>query len=1194
MDTFNLGHSVASVSGNTGADIFNVNASVTANLAGGAGADSFVFADGAALTGTVDGGADSDTLNLSAYTAATDVTLTASAGDGYSGTVSAVTGGFSTIDVLTGGTLSNTLTGLDAVAAWTTSAANAGSYVSGGNTLTFSNYDTWSGGSNVDTFNLGHSVASVSGNAGADVFNVNASVTADLSGGDGIDTFDIGATLTGSIDGEAGADILQGSAIDAVVLTGSDVDGFAGTEADITGNFDGIVTLTGNGGTLTGRNVASTWALDGTPTYNDGANTLNFSGFANLQGGTNTDAFSVTAASAFNLLGGDGIDTFSIDATLTGSIDGEAGADVLQGNLIDAVVLTGSDADGFAGTEASISLGFDGIATLTGNAGTLTGENVASTWALDGTPTYNDGANTLNFSGFANLQGGTNTDAFNVTAASTFNLLGGAGDDIFNLDADAGSLSGSIDGGLGADTLSYAGTSAAVSVTLASSGANGFTSMAGPTGIAGTFANISTLTGGDGATDALTGRNVNSTWTLSGTPAYFDGANTLNFSAFEIFNGGAGNDTFNASVLPASATINGGGGTDAFNISGTIAMAGNLTVTAETLNNLGGNTITANQITIDGATAIGALGLPIQTNVNVLTITASNADTFIAESSGIDLATINIGSGDLNLTAGGLITQSGALTIGGTTTIANAGSNISLNNVTNNFVGAVAVTGANVILVDANAIDLGAGTVTGAFSVTATAGGDITNSGALNISGAATFTAANGRNISVDNVNNIFNSTVTFIASSGTLNNVSILDTTALVMPALTVANNLTAQGAGITQSGTLVVPNIATFTSTGANDVTLTSPSNDFGTAAVTSGQNATLVDANAVVLGAHTIAGNLSWTTGGAVTQSAPLNVAGTTTIVSAGSNITLNNAGNDFSGAVAVTGANVQIADANVLDIGASTMSGSFAATAGGGVIVSGAVNSAGSFSSSGTTFDNTAGSVTTTNSPITINHNGAVSLGTIDAGSSSISLSGSTINGGTLTGSSAVISGSTIGLSSQPTLNVTNLNSLILTGQDGTGTSGLLQKTAALNQPPSENIQSLGTVIIAGFPAYAAGTLKQALQAAQSESATVVMQQLIEKLLEDASKADFFMAPPLLVNIDVENIGLLEEIEEDCEKDPLTGECAPAGPGTQSKINLPDLKNFSHFPTLLSDGSGGSVMPGLIFSELISGEVLRTQG
>ena len=41
--------------GGSGVDTFNISGTVTANLDGGSGNDVFVFADGAALTGTLDG-----------------------------------------------------------------------------------------------------------------------------------------------------------------------------------------------------------------------------------------------------------------------------------------------------------------------------------------------------------------------------------------------------------------------------------------------------------------------------------------------------------------------------------------------------------------------------------------------------------------------------------------------------------------------------------------------------------------------------------------------------------------------------------------------------------------------------------------------------------------------------------------------------------------------------------------------------------------------------------------------------------------------------------------------------------------------------------------------------------------------------------------------------------------------------------
>ena len=212
----------------------------------------------------------------------------------------------------------------------------------------------------------------------------------------------------------------------------------------------------------------------GTPTYNDGAGNgdLSFSGFANLQGGTNVDTFNVTAASAFNLLGGAGADVFNIGATLTGSVNGKAGSDTLQGTQITNVTLVSSNADGFTGTTAAVTTGFSGIDVITGNGtGTLTGENVASTWDLDGTPTYFDGTTSLAITGFTSLQGGANVDTFNVAPAS-YNLIGGAGADVFALNA---TLTGNIDGQANGGTLRARGGNATLTAAGTQAGYNGTT-----------------------------------------------------------------------------------------------------------------------------------------------------------------------------------------------------------------------------------------------------------------------------------------------------------------------------------------------------------------------------------------------------------------------------------------------------------------------------------------------------------------------------------------------------------------------------------------------------------------------------------------------------------------------------------------------------------------------------------------------
>ena len=623
------------------------------NLTGTTGVDSFTINAGG-LAGAIDGIGGADTLSGTLIDA---VVLTGSDADGFAGTEADITGGFDGIQTITGN--AGTLTGRNLANTWALDGTPT--YNDGANTLNFTGF------------------ANLQGGTLTDAFNVTAASTYNLLGGNGIDTFDIDATLTGSIDGETGVDILQGTTIDAVVLTGSDADGFAGTEADITLNFDGIQTITGNAGTLTGRNVASTWALDGTPTYNDGTNTLNLTGFAILQGGTNTDAYNVSAASTFSLFGGAGIDTFDIDATLTGSIDGEAGVDILQGTTIDAVVLTNSSANGFNGTEADITAGLFSIGTITGNAGTLTGRNLASTWALDGTPTYNDGANTLNFTGFANLQGGTLVDTFTVSAASTFNLLGGVGNDIFNINA---ALTGNLDGEADDDTINFNST---VSGTL-TGGAGGsdndtlvgpnaanawvinaldagtlngkaFTEMENLTGNANddtfTFGAIGALTGGidgaaqvtvdtidysavtapvnvtvgvdltnietvtaDTANDTLTGSNTANTWGLDGTPTFFDGTNTLNFTGFANLQGGTLTDAFN---VTAASTYNllGGAGIDTFDIDATLTGS------------------------IDGEVGVDILQ---GTTVSATTLTGSDADGFAGTEADITLNFDGIGT----------------------------------------------------------------------------------------------------------------------------------------------------------------------------------------------------------------------------------------------------------------------------------------------------------------------------------------------------------------------------------------------------------------------------------------------------------------------------------------------------------------------------------------------------------------------
>ncbi len=170
--------------GNSAGDTFDIDANVSYTLDGGTGADDFVFSNGDVLTGSIDGGAGSDTLDLSAYSTALIWTITGA----NAGTVGPVTGGFTTMETLDGG--------------------------AGGN-----------------TFNINSStIMSLNGGEGADDY-----------------VFANGKILTGSIDGKGGSDTLDFSAYATAVnvtLTARGADGFNGTTSGgtnpITGSFSNI------------------------------------------------------------------------------------------------------------------------------------------------------------------------------------------------------------------------------------------------------------------------------------------------------------------------------------------------------------------------------------------------------------------------------------------------------------------------------------------------------------------------------------------------------------------------------------------------------------------------------------------------------------------------------------------------------------------------------------------------------------------------------------------------------------------------------------------------------------------------------------------------------------------------------------------------------------------------------------------
>src|SRR5258708_3416023 len=123
----------------------------------------------------------------------------------------------------------------------------------------------------------------------------------------------------------------------------------------------------------------------------------------------------------------------------------------------------------------------------------------------------------------------------------------------------------------------------------------------------------------------------------------------------------------------------------------------------------------------------------------------TGANVSVSDANGIDLGASTV-TGNLNVAAGGTITESGNLVVNGvgkTATFSAAGHNITLTNGGGNDFTTASFTGADVSVSDVNSINLGASTATG--NLTVNAGGNINGIGALIVSGVsktAAFTTA--------------------------------------------------------------------------------------------------------------------------------------------------------------------------------------------------------------------------------------------------------------------------------------------------------------------------------------------------------------------------------------------------------------------------------------------------------------------
>ena len=394
---------------------------------------------------------------------------------------------------------------------------------------------------------------------------------------------------------------------------------------------------------------------------------------------------------------------------------------------------------------------------------------------------------------------------------------------------------------------------------------------------------------------------------------------------------------------------------------GDITQTGALTVTGTSTLNAGTGDITLLDAGNDFVGTVTATGDVVQINdKNALTLgtVSTTGDLTVTNHGALNLGTSSVGGNLVANSDAGNITQSGALSVTGTSDLTTTG-DITLTNAGNNFVGAVSSSGDEIALTDGTGGLVLGKTVARTLDVNSTGGAikqqtAYTSGNAITVSGAASFTATSGTspnvvaaNITLANPDNDFGGTVDLsgamvsikdvddltlgiVTSTG---NLFVTNSGALDLGTSTVGGILTAvSGNGdITQTGALTVTGTSTLNA-GTGDITLLDAGNDFvGTVTatgdvvqindknaltlgtVTTSGDLTVSSTGALNLGTSTVGGKLSGTSGnGDITQGGALTVTGTSTLNAGTGDITLMHAGNDFVGAVSSSGDEVKLKD------------------------------------------------------------------------------------------------------------------------------------------------------------------------------------------------------------------------------------------------------------------------------------------
>lgn len=438
----------------------SINFGFFGNLIGETNNDTFNITDAKTLSGTINGGSGGvNTINYN-YTTPISINISSFSSTGSTGSDGGITQGFSHITDINGGSSTNSLTNIK----------NTGSFTWN---ITNNNAGTLSDGTNTITFNLFQNLV---GSTGNDTFNISNTKT--LSG-----------TING---GSGGTNIINYNYTTpiSVTITSFGVHGASGTDGGITNGFSNITNIKGGSATNTllrpnGTNVWNILSINAGTLVN-GTNSIGFSLFQNLTGGSGNDSF------VFN--GG----------SISGNLNG--GGLVGQQNTLD-----------YSNLSSDLTI------TLPPSAAPFVGGVVSNINRFIG----GLGDDTINIDGSmidVIETGGTNIFEFNAGSNVTNTVVGGSGDDSFFIHS-GGSIGGSLIGGRGSNLLDYEDFPAyglPVIVNLQAGSA---------TGIGGTFSGISTIIADGTQINTLIGILAGGFWDINGTNSGVasDGTNFFNF-----------------------------------------------------------------------------------------------------------------------------------------------------------------------------------------------------------------------------------------------------------------------------------------------------------------------------------------------------------------------------------------------------------------------------------------------------------------------------------------------------------------------------------------------------------------------------------------------------------------------------------------------------------------------------------------